>query len=498
MNPLEIPPGVFSTPTTTSMSSRWSDANFVRWISGRMYPVGGWSRLAYADFESDVRAIYNWTDNEGTSYVAYLCEGNLYVDIGGALYDISPVDPIVPPEANLIAGGYGDNLYSFGTFGTPRPDIDPAKAIPPCYTLSNWGEQLLAMTSVDGRLLVWDPVAGPTVPAVVVAGAPINNRTFVVTPERHVMVFGKGGDRRKFGWCDQEDINNWNIASLTSKAGEYDVEPAAPILSACVCNDGVLMFTTLKVYLVQPIGLPYVYNYSEIADGATPLSTASLVPTAIGVMWPSESNFWIYASGTVQPVPCDVWDSMEWSVGRVRFEAASVNISPLSELWWFYPSPDAVVSDRYVIYNYVEGWWSLGKLGRSCGVSASYSTYPIMGAGRSAYQHEYGIGYEGTSDLPYVESYNLNVARGARMSTVDQMIPDVDGDVDQVAISFFLKDDRSRGTERQSSVKPIRPNGFVDVRETGRDFRVRFQSKIATARWTMGQHLLSVVGRGSK
>lgn len=499
MDPIEIPPGIVTKATKVSMSSNWRDGNLIRWKDDRLTPVGGWEEIDYGEgaFESRIRAVHTWSDNTGNKYVAYLCEAHLYVDIGGELSDVSPVDPIVPPYSDVTAGGYGDYLYSYDTYGTPRPEVERERTVSPCYTLDNWGETLLAMTSPDGRLLQWDPSA-PTDPALAVVDAPVANRTFVVTPERFVMVFGKGGDARKFGWSQQEDINNWTIASVTSKAGEYDVEPAAPILSAKVCRDGVLMFTTVKAYLIRFVGLPYIYSYEPLIDGCIPISTASLIATGAGVIWPSESNFWMYDGGTIIPIDCPIWDTINISLTYGRYEAAGVNVSSLSELWWFYPSTDERFADQYVIYNYAKGWWSRGKLSRSCGVSSAYDTYPIMCVDTRAFRHESGLVYPDAPELPFAETFNLNLQSGSRMVTIDQMIPNVEGDVSDVRISFLKTDDRSRGVEVATPKKMIRANGWLDVRETGRDFRMRITSETATARWTSGQHLIGLIGRGSK
>ena len=55
----------------------------------------------------------------------------------------------------------GDQLM-FDWYGGPR-QVDTAVAIdkvPSCYSLDNFGSILYAMTSSDGRLLMWDPAAG--------------------------------------------------------------------------------------------------------------------------------------------------------------------------------------------------------------------------------------------------------------------------------------------------------------------------------------------------
>lgn len=474
----------------------------MRWIDGKIQPVGGWQELGYSiPFASRVRQVHEWFSSNGTKYTAYLCEQHCYVDIGGVLTDISPTIPFVPPyDGDVFAGGYGDNLYNFGTYGTARPNVVRTKAITPCYKLGNWGEQLIAMTSPDGRLLYWDPTT-PSVKLTAVPNAPLNNRTFVITPERFIMLFGMGGDFRTFGWCDQEDYANWTFNSTASKAGFYNVEPSSPIIGATITKDGVLFHTALKTYMVRFIGLPFVYDYDEIADTTTPISSASITATAIGSVWFTENGFWAYKGAVVAPIDCPVINIINDDIDLTyaRYEAAAVDISSFSEFWLFYPSSGSRYNNRYVVYNYREGWWANGSLARSCGFSSSYTTYPIMSDGTKVYYHESTDLYPGADTLPFAETHVINLQSGAGLMTMQQLLPDLQGHIDDIRFSFFYKNERSRGVEKQSPLKEVRDNGYVDIRKTGRDFRIRIETiNPQIFPWTMGQTLVDATPRGKR
>ena len=64
-------------------------------------------------FASRCRAIHGWYGLDGIHYIAYLCETNIYVDIGGVLVDITPVDGMVAPLP-VGEGGYSDGLLQRG------------------------------------------------------------------------------------------------------------------------------------------------------------------------------------------------------------------------------------------------------------------------------------------------------------------------------------------------------------------------------------------------
>lgn len=502
MTPIEIPPGVVATPTKASKSSNWQDTQLIRWVAGKLQPIGGWDRVAYnIPFESRIRVIHEWFGNNGIKYTAYLCEAHCYVDVGGVLFDITPDDGLVAPYADdLLAGGYGDFTYGYGDYGTPRPDEVKPRPITPSYTMDNWGEELRVMTSADGRLLAWDP-SDTENNLVAVTNAPTANRTFVITPERFIILFGMGGDFRSFGWCDQEDDTNWNFSDPASKAGEYQVEPSSPILDADNCRDGVLFHTAFKTYIIRYVGLPYVYSYEELTDITTPFSAAAFCATAIGSIWVTDNGFWQFNGSSVLPLECPVWTLINDNIDPVysRYEASAVDMSSLSEFWFMYPSKGSRYNDRYVIYNYREGWWAVGKLPRSCGFSASYTAYPIMADGTSVFLHESSANYPDAPELPYADTFALNIASGAGMMTIRQLLPDIEGDVDNVKFQFFFKNERSRGAEKASTDKPIRSNGYVEVRETGRDFRMRVKDVSGKANvWTVGQNLIDAVPRGQR
>ena len=159
--PIEIPPGVVATATKKMRSSNWAEVNLCRWVEGQLAPIGGQAQYAYS-FASRCRAVHGWYGLDGIHYIAYLCEQNVYVDTGGVLSDITPVDGMVAPVGPGI-GGYSDGEYSEGLYSTERPSsLIPIDVLPNAWSLDNFGQILLAMTSPDGRLLQWDPSGGGT------------------------------------------------------------------------------------------------------------------------------------------------------------------------------------------------------------------------------------------------------------------------------------------------------------------------------------------------
>ncbi len=518
-------------------STNYSEVNMVRWVEGQLAPIGGQSKYNFT-FASTCKAILGWYDLAQVYHVAYLCESNLYVATGGSLIDITPTGGIVPPQPPT-QGGYGDGLYSPGDPQNPDPVADPNELygtartigsdaavdrLPDAYSLQNFGAVLLAMTSADGRLLQWNPASAPGTKAAVItpaSGSTVpHGRFFVVTPERFVQVFGSyldgtpsdGGSFRRFAWCEQEDYTNWNYSDVTTQAGFIDVEPSSPIVCGIATRSGTLFFTGKKAYRSRFLGTPYVYNYDELGDNCTPWSPQSLATTSSMVLWFSQQGPYSYDGTSILPVQCMVraWIDDDIDLLQVRQQSCAIHVANFNEFWWCYPQDGLTGNTRVAIYNYKEGWWSQARCARSAGVTASYTSHTIMANDRVSYEHENGFTYW-DAELPWIETFDLNID-GGKLVTVKQMLPDIEGAITNVMYSLFYRNSRSLGlVEQQTVPRVVRSDGYVDLRTTGRDIRLRIALAIpagiiidgvasdgSVRPVTVGNHLIDAVPRGDR
>ena len=514
----------------------------MRWREGQLMPMGGQSQYSNVVggvekyvFASKCKKVHGWFDATGVYRIAYLCETNIYIDTGGTLTDVTPAGGMAPPTG--VSGGYGDGLYSpdapaTSLYGRPPP-VTPSVAVtkvPDAYSLDNFGSILYAMTSSDQRLLMWDPgVGGPAIvqPASSGRGPVPNGRCFVVTPERFLVIFGSkndgtaggsaGGSARRFAWCDQENPGAWDYSNVTSQAGFLDIEPASPIIAAISTRVGVLFWTGKKTYASRFLGLPYVYNYVELCDGAVPWSPQSMSTTSGMTLWMSEQGVCSYDGTSVAPVLCKVrpWIDDDYDPVAVRELSFSAHMGAYNEWWWFYPTLNSPFNTRAAIYNYKEGWWTQVRMSRSAGMTSSYTSHPIFADDYVAFQHEVfqAAGYSNASMpvvLPFAETFDLNLNSGSTLTTVKQMIPDVEAieatDAQSIAnaimnlrYSLKYRISRSLGSaEQQSPPVAVRNDGFVDFRVTGRDVRLRIDVGAVIQPFTLGAHLIDSVARGDR
>lgn len=501
--PFEIPPGVTIPPTKASKSIHWTDTNLIRWGEEGMSQIGGWERFAFDEPLSTIRLIHEWADNSNRRWVVYLCDAHVYVEYENNLVDITPVGGMTAPAADATSGGYGDNVYNLGAYNTARPPEEDRKKVGHAYSIDNWGENLLVMTSYDGRLIQWVPpaIGFPPDPAEVVAEAP-TGRLFVVTPERFVLIFDYNGLLGETAWCDQENITNWNFADVTSKAGTIPVEPRAITVAAKRIAGRAFFITTQAAYVMNYTGVPYIYAPEEISGGTVPVSNQSLVDTPQGAIWPTDNGWWRFNGVSISPIGCPVWkfitDNIDWDYSRF-LSFTHINVGE-SELWWFFSEPGLSSPTKAVIYNFRDGWWAPLRMSRTAGSSRSYIDYPLMANDRRVYRHEFGSAYADYTLKPFAESFQLNPFDGADLITVRQIMPEVQDSGNNVRFSLLHKLKRTPNLEVQTPLRQIQSQtGCVDFMLTSRDIRLRVDS-IAPgfAKWSFGQTLMDIVQRGRK
>ena len=263
---------------------------------------------------------------------------------------------------------------------------------------------------------MWDPAVGGLAvvqPAASGRGPVPRGRCFVVTNERYVMIFGtgsdgtvEGGKTNRFAWCDQENPGAWDYTNVTSQAGYLDIEPASPIICAHATRNGIIIFTAKKAYNSQYLGMPYIYNYVELGMNCTPWSPQSISSTSSMTIWMSKQGMFSYRRHLILPMNCLVrpWVDSDIDLLQVREQACMVHVGDFNEVWWFFPQDGLTKNSRCIIYSYKEGWWSMGRMARTAGITSSYTAHTIMADDLIAFQHEVPFAYPANVDLPWAET----------------------------------------------------------------------------------------------
>jgi hypothetical protein len=501
------------------------------------------------------------------------CDTKLYANDGSTYTDITPTG-FVPLTGVGSYGAYyyGAELYGDDTDATyPRPPslLDPDIFT---WTMDNWGEDMLAVASSDGRLFYYGlgntqasvvgyalistisrtsnvvtvtttldhtfktgqtvTIAGvtntsfngsftitstPTLTTFTYAqsmanatssggdvthtGTPIDNRGVIVTPERHAVLFGMNGNPRRVGWSDAEDFAEWDFASATNTAGFFDLDTQSRIIMAVSVREGTLIWTEDEAWLMRYIGLPYIYGFERIGFGCGLLAPRSFATFGGRCVWMGRENFWIYDGGYVKPLQCDVneyvLNNMDSTSGPIYTHGAENGLFP--EVWFWYPSNGSSVPDQYVLFNYAEGWWSIGSMTRTAATGAGVFQYPIAGDQNfDLFYQENGWTDNGASLVGerWVETGSLNLQQGNNVMMVKQALTDSGYGYDSTQLQFYTSY-TPEGTETLSSAYSPRADGYTDVRVTGREMRVRIEAT-QDAPWSVGETRLDLIPRGGR
>lgn len=488
LTPIDIPPGVVRNGTQYEIGTkgRWYDANLVRWISGELAPVGGWDRRDQAAAVSGfLRDLLAWRNNSFNRYVAVGSNEGLHVQVGGDenIVDITPSGFTAGRADAILGKGYGYGAYGASSYGTARDDASGKLIGAAGWSLDTWGEYLVACAPHDGRLVEWQLDATTPTPAAVIANAPIDCRGLFVTPERHLVALAAGGDARKVQWCDREDNTVWTPAA-TNTAGDKDLQTSGEIQTRAKVRGGTLILTTTDVHMMEFVGSPLVYGIERISSSGGTSSPRAAVGFQGGAAWLANDGFYVY-DGRVRKIDCDVEGYVLSDINTLQFsKVVGGHNRAFTELWWFYPSAASAEPDRYVMWNYRDGYWSIGTLSRTAFASPGVYELPILaGTDGFLYDHESGYTDSGTAILSgrYVESGAVDLGNGDRVLRAKSLLPD-EKTIGQTKMSFKTRFEPN-GTETTHG--PYTLTGRTDVRFTGRQVAVRIEGA-ADAPWRVG------------
>lgn len=490
--PLKLPPGVFRNGTNFQASGRWTDADRVRWADGTMMPIGGWATRTAFPSDEPPRAALAWVDNSQDRWLAVGTANKLMVmNAASETFDITPDDLAAGRIDAGVNTGYGGGLFGSYAYGVSRPEAAGSSLPPTTWFLDTWGEELIAMSSTDGRLFSWALVTGDD--AAVIPNAPEDNAAMFVTDERFLMALGAGGDPRRVEWSDREDRETWTPAT-TNEAGGINLQTQGRLMRGIPLRGRSLILTDQDAFTATYLGPPFVYGFEKVSADCTLISPRAVVPLEGGAIWMGLRGFYRYDGAAVTEIPCDVADFAFRTMNvRQREKVWAVSLAQHSEVWWFYPGEDGMECDRYVCLNTVEGHWAIGRLRRTAGVDRGAFRDPIwLTPDAVAFNHEVGFAYPDNGGA-YAESGPISLGNGDQVFMVRGVIPDelTKGEVDMAfGVRFY-----PNGAERRFG--PYAAGEPTRTRFTGRQVSMRVTGQ-SGKNWRVGIMRLDLAPGGER
>lgn len=524
--PLDIPPGFARKGTDYSQQGRWRDGNLVRFQDKSVRPIGGWAQVTQVDTDGELvemagtcRSMWSWRDNIGRQWTVLGCTRGLYAYDGTHFYDITPADLSEATEGVGAVYGYNTGFYNTENYNEPVGDGDPEE--PPAPTsvkqygywhLDNRGENLVASLDTDGRVFEWDPNTPATV-AAVMTDAPTMVRGVAMTDERHIVVIG-GNDGgaptpRRVRWSDQENTDF--TAAPTSLAGDLDLQSEGIAVRVMRFRKETLVFTDTDLHRMVYQGYPYVYTLEKIGNGCGIANPGAVAASANLLFWVGPRGFFVYDGNQVQPLDCELFNTPGDGAALISQggKLACGHNELHNEFWVLYQSDPTDNPDRYIIWNYVKGWWADGELERTCWFDSYLTDYPLAtepfvnGEGDPAsrlYIHEtgfqrpnYGGGAENLTSAP------IELDKGDRFLNVNSVMQDADineGARLNVGFAFY----RSPNTEAIKVIPPTELDsvrGYTDARGCGRMMSITISAEGGQGDWRVGRWRVDVSEDGA-
>jgi hypothetical protein len=490
--PLKLPPGVFRSGTEYSSAGRWYDANLVRFYQTAIRPMGGWRELLTATVSGAPRALYTWRANNATRWVAVGTHTGLYAIEGGiTLYDITPASFVTGRADAGAANGYGTGAYGRSTYGDARPATTVSGILDATiWSLDNWGQNLVAVSPSDGRLVEWS--LNTANDAVAIANSPTSCTALVVTAERILVALGAGGNPRRIQWSDQENNTVWT-PSGTNQAGDFEFQTNGTLKRGLRVRGGTLYLTDVDAWFGVYQGPPLVFGFDRVGTGCGIVGSGAAAALDTSAVWMGEAGFWIF-DGYTKPLPCEVGDYVFGDINRSQIsKVAAVVNTTFGEVSWYYPSGSSTENDRYVTWSYRENHWTIGALARTAGDDSGVFDRPIlMAPNGQVWQHEVGWAYPGSVE-PFLEGGPVELGTGDDVYFVRQLIPD-EATTGQVEVTFYP---RLYPNAARTTVGPYSLSARTDTRLTGRQINMRITGDAATS-WRFGVPRIDVVPRGRR
>lgn len=493
--PIDLPPGIFRNGTRYQTQGRWFDCNLIRWVDGVLRPVGGWTRITDTPLTRKPRTLFAWRTNSGGRWLAIGTSNQLIVTrADGILYDITPVGFSTGDDDAVEQLGYGGGLFGTGTYGVSRPG--GTFAPPMTWQLDSWGDNLVGCARNDGFIYQW--TLGQTIPAAVITNAPSQCLGLVVSDERHLIAFGAGGNRRKVQWSGKENNTLWT-PQATNEAGSFELQTSGEYQRAVRVRGQILICTDVDAHLMSYIGQPFIFRRERIAASCGLIGPNAIVVAGSAAMWMGDKKFWMFDGSAPRPIDCEVADYVFNDINLFQGQKIIAGHNgAYGEVWWWYPGAGQSEPDRYVIYNYREQHWSIGRLPRVGWQDRDVFPQPVAGGvDNHLYRHEEGwldSGASRTQEI-YAESGALEIDNGNAIGYVTQIIPDENtrGEVQLRFTSKFTPN----GAEFDFGPFIVRGDGYTDSRFSGRQIVMRLEP-VVDDDFRVGRYRFNVTGGGSR
>lgn len=413
-----------TTVTVTAPSHGCVNGDFVT-FSG---VTGTYAALLNGEFQITFVTINSYTITVASAIPAGSTGGSAV----SAQYQINVGPAFAVPLTGWGAGAWGAGTWGIG--GTSNTSLR-------LWSQSNFGQDLI-FGPRGGGIYYWDATTSLTTRGVLLSSLPgasdvptVQNDIFVSDINRFVFAMGCNDygsatlDPMLIRWSDQEDAVNWT-PSATNQAGSLRLSHGSEIVAAVQARQEVVVFTDSAIYSLQYLDAPIFWGAQLLGDNISIEGPNAAVIASGVVYWMGVDKFYAY-DGRVQTLNCDLrrYVFSDFNQAQAAQVFAGTN-EGFNEVWWFYPSANSTVIDKYVVYNYVEKIWYYGTLGRTAWLDSGLRDYPMAATySQNLVNHEQGLDNNETGTPTainaYISSSEFDIGDGHNFGFVWRILPDL-------------------------------------------------------------------------
>lgn len=424
---------------------------------------------------------------------------------GGGTVTIQPLEAFAAGNINGAGqSGYGTGAWGEGPYASPTSDT----FYPRTWSGGAYGEDLIASPR-GGTIYRWSP-DDTTDPAVGIANAPAEVNYCLVSAQDFIFALGcnQTADGVFNPLCVRhhsvDDSTDWTVGT-TDTAREYVLPGGGRIVGGRVIGGAILVWTTAGLFEFTYIGeFTRTYRFDQIGKGCGLIAPGAAVVYGQTAYWISpDRQFWSYSLGGVpQPLPCPIREDFADNLSAAQFDKiVASSVGEHGEVWWDYPDDrDGSENSRYIAVTVAgpdAGAWFRGEMARTARVDAGPSPSPLaVTYAGNIYWQERGESADGAVLAGHIETADQYLSEQQAMMC-RSLWPDFEYQTGAVTIAMTTRY-KPRGTEVIKTYTCAADADKVDVRASGRLFRIKFSISSSPAAFRLGLPVLDLVPTGMR
>lgn len=478
----------------------------MRFRLGMPQVIGGWEALTATLLTGVCRWAFPWSTNDNQLHIAFGTHLALQVWVGGGVYDITPVGLVAGQIDGTGQAGYGTGPWGAGGYATPTVN----DYFPRTWSGGAFGQDLVASPRF-GTIYRWD-ASDTGVPAAAISGAPAMVTHCLISHTDQIFALG----------CNEEVSDDFNALCIRhsgvrratewetdtpadSTAREYVLTGGGRIIGGRAVGSYLLIWTNTSLFLGTYVGqLGQVWRFDKVGDHCGLIGPNAAVVVGQAAYWISpDGQFYAYSLGAAPVMmACPIREDFADNLALAQSDkVVASGVGAFGEVRWDYPdSRDGVECSRYVAVAVAgpdAGAWYRGMMARTAMVDAGPSSYPLgVTYDGQAYWHERGQSADGAVLSWFIESADQYLSED-RAILVRTFWPDALEHVGPVTLTLTSRF-KPRGDETSKSYVFGATEQKIDVRATGRLFRIRLSGSASPSAFRLGAPVFDMAPTGGR